>query len=147
MIAGKHEGAQFFTLGQRKGLAIGGHIEPLFVIETDVDSNRVYVGEGESHKGLYRSCMRFPVSELHWLRPGIGMADGEVRRFRIRIRYRQPLQNATAIIRGSQMFVLFDEPQRSITPGQFAAFYAMPEEASNPIDAEAPELLLSAVIE
>ena len=146
VIAGRHEGAQFFTLGQRKGLAIGGHVEPLFVIETDVQANRVYVGEGESHKGLYRSCVRFPLAGLHWLRPGMGIKDGETHRFRVRLRYRQPLQTATAIVRGANLFVLFDEPQRSVTPGQFAAFYAMPEEASNAIDAEAPELLMSAVI-
>ncbi len=147
VIAGRHEGAQFFTLGQRKGLAIGGHVEPLFVIATDVQANRVYVGEGESHKGLYRSCVRFPLASLHWLRPCLVISEGEIRRFRVRLRYRQPLQFATAIVRGENLFVLFDEPQRSVTPGQFAALYAMPEEASNPIDAEAPELQLSAVIE
>ena len=146
IIAGRHEGAQFFTLGQRKGLAIGGHVEPLFVIATDVDANRVYVGEGETHPGLFRSCIRFSLSDLHWLRPGAGMTDGEIRRFRVRLRYRQPLQNATAIVRGENLFVLFDEPQRSVTPGQFAAFYATPEEASNQIDADAPELLMSSVI-
>ena len=146
-VAGRHEGAQFFTLGQRKGLAIGGHKDPLFVIATDVESNIVYVGEGENHKGLYRSCIRFPLSDLHWICPGTGMSEGEVRRFRVRIRYRQPLQLATAIVRGDSLYVVFDEPQRSITPGQFAAFHTLPEEESNPVDAEAPELLMSAVIE
>ena len=146
-IVGRHEGAQFFTLGQRKGLAIGGHKDPLFVIATDVESNVVYVGEGENHKGLYRSCIRFPLSDLHWICPGTGMSEGEVRRFRVRIRYRQPLQLATAIVRGDSLYVVFDEPQRSITPGQFAAFHTLPEEESNPVDAEAPELLMSAVIE
>ena len=147
VIAGHHEGAQFFTLGQRKGLAIGGHTEPLFVIATDVESNRVYVGEGEQHPGLFRSCIRFPLSSLHWLRPGAGLSEGQTRRFRVRLRYRQELQGATAFVCGQNLFVLFDVPQRSITPGQFAAFYATKEEASNAIDAEAPELLLSAVIE
>ena len=147
VIAGRHEGAQFFTLGQRKGLAIGGHKDPLFVIATDVASNIVYVGEGESHKGLYRSCIRFPMAELHWICPGAGMSEGEARRFRVRIRYRQPLQFATAIARGDALYVVFDEPQRSITPGQFAAFHTLPEEESNPVDAEAPELVFSAVID
>ena len=147
VIAGHHEGAQFFTLGQRKGLAIGGHTEPLFVIATDVESNRVYVGEGEQHPGLFRSCIRFPLSSLHWLRPGAVLSEGQIRRFRVRLRYRQELQGATAFVCGQNLFVLFDVPQRSVTPGQFAAFYATAEEASNAIDAEAPELLLSAVIQ
>ena len=146
-VVGQHEGVYYYTIGQRKGLAIGGHTEPLFVIATDVESNRVYVGEGEQHPGLFRSCIHFPLSSLHWLRPGAGLSEGQTRRFRVRLRYRQELQDATAFVCGQNLFVLFDVPQRSITPGQFAAFYATAEEASNAIDAEAPELLLSAVIE
>lgn len=146
VVAGKHEGAQFFTLGQRKGLCIGGHAEPLFVIETDIPANIVYVGESERHKGLYRSCMRLEAKELHYIRETSGFEEGEQRRMRVRIRYRQPLQEATVLCREGDLYVFFDEPQRSITPGQFAALHLPESECDNPVDAEAPELVLSAVI-
>ena len=121
--AGRHEGAQFYTLGQRKGLSIGGHTEPLFVIATDMDSNRVYVGEGASHKGLFRSCLHRDCGEIHGIRPDLEMRPGECRRYRVRIRYRQPLQEATLLMRPTGLYILFDEAQRSITPGQFAVWY------------------------
>ena len=150
-VVGKHDGAQFFTLGQRKGLRVGGHEQPLFVIETDVARNIVYVGEGEEHKGLYRSVMKLDLPEVHYIRPCYELHDGDVRRVRVRIRYRQPLQNAVLIMRPSGLFVVFDEPQRSITPGQFAAVYLSEDDerklpSAEPIDIEAPELILSAVI-
>lgn len=150
-VVGKHDGAQFFTLGQRKGLRVGGHEQPLFVIETDVARNIVYVGEGEEHKGLYRSVMKLDLPDVHYIRPCYELHDGDVRRVRVRIRYRQPLQNAVLIMRPSGLFVVFDEPQRSITPGQFAAMYLSEEDerklpSAEPIDIEAPELILSAVI-
>lgn len=150
-VVGKHDGAQFFTLGQRKGLRVGGHEQPLFVIETDVARNIVYVGEGEEHKGLYRSVMKLDLPDVHYIRPCYELHDGDVRRVRVRIRYRQPLQNAVLIMRPSGLFVVFDEPQRSITPGQFAAVYLSEEDerkltSAEPIDIEAPELILSAVI-
>lgn len=122
-IAGKHEGAQFYTVGQRKGLSIGGYKEPLFIIDTDTESNRVYVGEGYSHKGLYRFCLRINPDEVKWLRTDLSMSPGEERRYRVRIRYRQPLQSATLISRSSGLYILFDTPQRGITPGQFAVWY------------------------
>ena len=143
VIAGRHEGAQFYTIGQRKGLAIGGHANPLFVIATDIDANRVYVGEGEEHKGLFRSVLRVAPEELHWVRQEHDMPLGAVRRCRCRIRYRQELQDATLLMRSEGLFVCFDRPQRSITPGQFAAFYAL-RDPSDPYDA--PELLGSGVI-
>lgn len=150
-VVGKHDGAQFFTLGQRKGLRVGGHEQPLFVIETDVARNIVYVGEGEEHKGLYRSVMKLDLPDVHYIRPCYELHDGDVRRARVRIRYRQPLQNAVLIMRPSGLFVVFDEPQRSITPGQFAAVYLSEDDerklpSAEPIDIEAPELILSAVI-
>lgn len=150
-VVGKHDGAQFFTLGQRKGLRVGGHEQPLFVIETDVARNIVYVGEGEEHKGLYRSVMKLDLPEVHYIRPCYELHDGDVRRVRVRIRYRQPLQGAALIMRPSGLFVVFDEPQRSITPGQFAAVYLSEDDerklpSAEPIDIEAPELILSAVI-
>ena len=123
-VVGRHEGAQFYTLGQRKGLAIGGHKEPLFVIATDIDSNTVYVGEGENHPGLYRQCLRIASDEIHWIRPDLTMQTGECRRYRVRIRYRQPLQDASLYMRPDGLYILFDAPQRSITPGQFAVWYA-----------------------
>lgn len=147
VVAGKHDGAQFYTLGQRKGLCIGGHTYPLFVIETDVENNIVYVGEGESHKGLYRSVLRLKKEELHYIRPCFEMQSGATRRARVRLRYRQELQDALLIMRENALYVLFDTPQRSITPGQFAAVYMSEAESANATDAEAPELLLSAVID
>ena len=146
VVAGKHEGAQFFTLGQRKGLGIGGHKNPVFVIGTDVESNRVYVGEGENHEGLYRKVMRLLPEDMHWVRPCFELKPGEQRRVRVRIRYRQPLQDATVYYRQGGIFTVFDQAQRSITPGQFAAFHLTENEAPNALDAEAPELIFSAVI-
>ncbi|MBO4566664.1 MAG: tRNA 2-thiouridine(34) synthase MnmA [Bacteroidales bacterium] len=143
VVAGRHEGAQFYTIGQRKGLAIGGHARPLFVLATDVGANRVYVGEGEDHKGLFRRVLRVAADELHWMRDELAMEIGAERRCRVRIRYRQELQDALLLMREGGLFVVFDKPQRSITPGQFAAFYAMPD----PSDKwDAPELLGSGVI-
>lgn len=127
-VAGRHEGAQFYTIGQRKGLAIGGHSEPLFVIATDIERNIIYVGEGESHKGLMRSCLRIAPEDIHWIRPSETMQTGEQRRYLVRIRYRQPLQQATLLMRSNGLFILFDNPQRSITAGQFAVWYATDEE-------------------
>ena len=122
-IIGKHDGAQFYTIGQRKGLNIGGHKDSVFVIETDIPSNLIYVGEGHTHKGLSRSCLRVQPSEIHWIRRDLAMQIGEVRRYKVRIRYRQPLQDATVVMRENGMYVLFDSPQRGITPGQFAVWY------------------------
>ena len=122
-IVGKHDGAQFYTIGQRKGLNIGGHKDSVFVIETDISQNIIYVGEGHTHKGLSRSCLRIDPSELHWIRPDLRMNEGEIRRYLVRIRYRQPLQDATLIMRANGLYILFDAPQRGITPGQFAAWY------------------------
>ena len=122
-IVGRHEGAQFYTIGQRKGLGVGGHADPVFVIATDTESNRVYVGEGHNHKGLSRFCLKVMPEEIHWIRPDLAMRAGDVRRYRVRIRYRQPLQSATLLMRETGLFVLFDQPQRGISPGQFAVWY------------------------
>ena len=122
-IVGRHDGAQFYTIGQRKGLNIGGHKDSIFVIETDIPDNIIYVGEGHTHKGLSRSCLRIDPSEIHWIRPDQAMKAGEIRRYKVRIRYRQPLQDATVIMRENGLYMLFDTPQRGITPGQFAVWY------------------------
>lgn len=122
-IVGRHDGAKFYTIGQRKGLNIGGHKDSVFVIETDIPRNMIFVGEGHTHKGLSRSCLRVAPEEIHWIRPDLEMAPGEIRRYKVRIRYRQPLQDATVIMRSNGMYILFDTPQRGITPGQFAVWY------------------------
>lgn len=122
-IVGRHDGAQFYTIGQRKGLNIGGHKDSVFVISTDIEKNLIYVGEGHTHKGLSRSCLRIAPEDIHWIRRDLAMFPGEIRRYRVRIRYRQPLQNATVIMRENGLYILFDTPQRGITPGQFAVWY------------------------
>lgn len=127
-IVGRHDGAQFYTIGQRKGLNIGGHKDSIFVIATDVPRNIIYVGEGHTHKGLSRSCLRIASQDIHWIRTDIAMADGEIRRYRVRIRYRQPLQEAFLIKRPAGIFILFDTPQRGISDGQFAAWYSTDDE-------------------
>lgn len=122
-IVGKHDGAQFYTIGQRKGLNVGGHKDSIFVIETDISNNIIYVGEGHTHKGLSRSCLRVAPDEIHWIRPDLVMSEGEIRRYKVRIRYRQPLQDATLVMRSNGLYMIFDTPQRGITPGQFAVWY------------------------
>ncbi len=123
-VIGRHQGAQFYTIGQRKGLNIGGHKEPLFVLSTDVENNVIYVGEGQDHPGLYHSELFIREDEIHWIRPDLTMQAGASERFSIRIRYRQPLQEGTLFRTPEGMVIHFDVPQRGITPGQFAAWYA-----------------------
>lgn len=120
---GEHNGAHFYTIGQRKGLGIGGRKESLFILATDVKENVIYVGEGDSHPGLYRRALFMLREELHWVNPTRCLAPGERHRFSVRIRYRQPLQGAELIVREEGAYLLFDEAQRGITPGQFAAWY------------------------
>ena len=127
-IIGEHDGAQFFTIGQRHGLNIGGHDDSLFVISTDIEHNTVYAGEGHTHRGLSRSCLSIAQSDVHWIRPDLRMDTGEVRAYRVRIRYRQPLQQAWLIQRQKSLYILFSEPQRGITAGQFAVWYSADDE-------------------
>jgi tRNA-specific 2-thiouridylase len=122
-VIGEHQGAHFFTIGQRKGLGVGGKVEPLFVIDTDVDENIVYVGKSDSHPGLYRSALFVSNEELHWVRPDKALIPGESRRVMARIRYRQPLQAANLEMRSEGLYVVFDKPQRGVTPGQFVAWH------------------------
>ncbi len=122
-VIGKHQGAQFYTIGQRHGLNIGGHKESIFVISTDIENNIIYVGEGQNHSGLYRKCLKIENDEIHWIRPDLEMADGQERDYLVRIRYRQPLQRAKLFKREGGMFILFERAQRGVTPGQFAAWY------------------------
>ena len=123
-IVGTHEGAQFYTIGQRKGLSIGGHKDSIFIIATDIEKNIIYVGEGHSHKGLSRCCIRVSDENIHWIREDLSMKDGEIRRYRVRVRYRQPLQDALLIKRPSGLYFLFSMPQRGISNGQFAVWHA-----------------------
>lgn len=120
---GTHNGAHFYTIGQRKGLGIGGRKESLFIIATDVKENVIYVGEGDSHPGLYRKALRIRPEEIHWVDPEQAMQEGESRDYMVRIRYRQPLQKATLIRKSDAMYILFEEAQRGIAAGQFAAWY------------------------
>lgn len=121
-VIGKHRGAHFYTIGQRKGLQIGGHAQPLFVLHTDTVSNTVYVGEGQDHPGLYHSRLTISQKDVHWIRPDLEMRPGEERTYRIRIRYRQPLRTGKLFF-DNDMHIHFPEPERGITPGQFAAWY------------------------
>lgn len=120
---GTHNGAHFYTIGQRKGLGIGGRKESLFIIATDVKENVIYVGEGDSHPGLYRKALRIRPEKIHWVDPEQAMQEGESRDYMVRIRYRQPLQKATLIRKSDAMYILFEEAQRGIAAGQFAAWY------------------------
>lgn len=122
-LEGQHHGAHFFTIGQRKGLQVGGKPEPLFVIATDVQRNILYVGQGQHHPGLYRRALFILPEEIHWIRPDLALTPGQCRRFRFRIRYRQPLQDGTLYITPQGGYILFDQPQRGVTAGQFAAWY------------------------
>lgn len=122
---GVHQGAQFYTIGQRHGLNVGGTPKPLFVIATDVERNIVYVGQGDDHPGLLRRALHILPDEIHWIRTDLAMHPGDApRRYRVRIRYRQPLQDATLVVGDVGAYICFDRPQRGITAGQFAAWYA-----------------------
>ena len=122
-IIGTHNGAHFFTIGQRKGMNVGGHKEALFIIGTDVEKNIVYVGEGQAHPGLNRKGLFMRENEIHWIRTDLRMKAGECRDYMVRIRYRQPLQAARLYCRNKGMYIIFDKLQRGIAPGQFAAWY------------------------
>lgn len=123
-IIGQHQGAHFYTIGQRKGLNIGGHKDPLFVIATDIQRNIVYVGEGQEHPGLYRKGLYIKNEDMHWIRPDLKMKLNENRRFEIRIRYRQPLEKGEIAQRENGAWIIFENEQRGITAGQFAAWYS-----------------------
>lgn len=120
---GKHNGAHFFTVGQRKGLNVGGFKEPLFVLATDTRKNIIYVGEGQSHPGLHKRGLFIKAEDIHWIRPDKKMMNGEKRNYQVRVRYRQPLQKAELFRTNNGIYIIFNNLQRGITPGQFAAWY------------------------
>ncbi|MAJ31889.1 MAG: tRNA 2-thiouridine(34) synthase MnmA [Flavobacteriaceae bacterium] len=126
-LCGLHKGAHFFTIGQRKGLAVGGTKEPLFVIATDTVENIIYVGEGNKHPGLFRSALKIETNDIHWLRSDLSLNDEEQMTVSVRIRYRQPLQEATLIKKPDGLYIDFEQPQSAITSGQFAAWYTRDE--------------------
>jgi tRNA-specific 2-thiouridylase len=120
-IVGTHNGAHFFTVGQRKGLAVGGTKDPLFVLATNVQKNCIYVGEGKDHPGLYRTALWIDQADVHWIRPDL--QTDQPLAVQARIRYRQPLASATLHPTAAGMYLVFDAPQSAIAAGQFAAWY------------------------
>tara|TARA_R100000935_G_C2841801_1_gene171582 strand:- start:20878 stop:22068 length:1191 start_codon:yes stop_codon:yes gene_type:complete len=122
-VVGEHQGAHYFTKGQRKGLDVGGTKEPLFVIDTDVDQNVIYTGQGKSHPGLYRRTLFVNNDELHWVRTDLALEVDQTMEVMARIRYRQPLQKATIYRVDAGLYVDFVEKQSAITEGQFVAWY------------------------
>ena len=126
-VVGKHTGAHFYTIGQRKGLNVGGTALPLFIIATDVVNNIIYTGMGAHHPGLYKKSLQITNQDVHWIRPDLRLNTNDSLAVKVRIRYRQPLQNATLFQMEDAMYIEFQEPQSAITPGQFAAWYVEEE--------------------
>ncbi len=122
-VVGKHQGAHFFTIGQRKGLNVGGTKEPLFIIATNVETNTIYTGLGSEHPGLFKKALFIQKSEVHWIREDLAIANGGKMEVMARIRYRQPLQKAFLHQFENGIYVEFDEAQSAITEGQFVAWY------------------------
>lgn len=122
-VVGRHQGAHYYTIGQRKGLNVGGTKEALFIIATDVETNAIYTGQGHNHPGLFRKALFIQENEIHWIREDLALKDGETMDVMVRIRYRQPLQKATLHKFDDGMYISFEEPQSAITEGQFAAWH------------------------
>jgi tRNA-specific 2-thiouridylase len=122
-VVGEHTGAHFYTIGQRKGLNLGGNAERLFVIGTDTGENIIYTGLGDDHPGLYRRGLLIPSNDEHWIRRDLELKVGESKAFIARIRYRQPLEKCMLHKKDEGLYIIFDRAQRGITPGQFAAWY------------------------
>ena len=122
-VIGKHQGAQFFTIGQSKGLGIGGHKESCFIIDRDMENNILFVGEGKNFPGLYRKALKINNDEVHWVREDLRLKNGESMKIKARIRYRQPLEEAVLYQYEEGFFIEFENPQSAIAEGQFAAWY------------------------
>ena len=122
-VIGKHQGAQFFTIGQSKGLGIGGHKESCFIIDRDMENNILFVGEGKNFLGLYRKALKINNDEVHWVREDLRLKNGESMKIKARIRYRQPLEDAVLYQYKEGFFIEFENPQSAIAEGQFAAWY------------------------
>lgn len=126
-VIGKHQGAQFFTIGQSKGLGIGGHKESCFIIDRDMENNILFVGEGKNFPGLYRKALKINNDEAHWVREDLRLKNGESMKIKARIRYRQPLEDAVLYQYEEGFFIEFENPQSAIAEGQFAAWYQSEE--------------------
>ena len=126
-VIGKHQGAQFFTIGQSKGLGIGGHKESCFIIDRDMENNILFVGEGKNFPGLYRKALKINNDEVHWVREDLRLKNGESMKIKARIRYRQPLEDAVLYQYKEGFFIEFENPQSAIAEGQFAAWYQSEE--------------------
>jgi tRNA-specific 2-thiouridylase len=122
-VIGEHNGAHYYTIGQRKGLNLGGHEKPMFVIGTDTTENIIYTGMGEDHPGLYRKGLFISNEDEHWVRPDLKLKIGDTEKFDVRIRYRQKLESCTLHKKENGLYLIFDRAQKSVTPGQFAAWY------------------------
>jgi len=122
-VIGKHQGAQFFTIGQSKGLGIGGHKESCFIISREMENNIIFVGEGRNFPGLFRKALKIDNSEVHWVREDLRLKDGESMAVMARIRYRQTLEKATIYQFEDGFYMEFENPQSAIAEGQFAAWY------------------------
>ena len=121
---GEHNGAHYFTIGQRKGINVGGKLEPLFVIDIDIKNNIIYVGQGTNHKGLFRPALKVPNLDIHWIRDDLKLNTGETLNVKSRIRYRQTLEQATLHQKEDGMYIIFEHDQRGIASGQFVAWYS-----------------------
>ncbi len=126
-VVGEHNGAHYYTIGQRRGLNIGGYEKPLFVIGTDTEKNVIYTGSGEDHPGLYRKGLFIPNADEHWLREDLKLSIGESKNYLARIRYRQPLEECILHKKEEGLYIIFDRPQRGVAPGQSAAWYEREE--------------------
>ncbi|MFT6827182.1 MAG: tRNA-specific 2-thiouridylase [Roseivirga sp.] len=123
MLVGEHNGAHYYTIGQRKGLAVGGKPEPLFVIEKDTTNNVIYTGQGENHPGLMRKGLFVEMKNVHWVRPDLALSPKSSRSYLTRIRYRQPLENAELFMEEDGLYIIFEQYQKGIASGQFVAWY------------------------
>ena len=126
-VIGKHQGAQFFTIGQSKGLGIGGHKESCFIIQREMENNIIFVGEGKNFPGLFRKALKIENAELHWVREDLRLKNGESMEVMARIRYRQTLEKARIYQFENGFYMEFENPQSAIAEGQFAAWYIADE--------------------
>ena len=122
-VIGKHQGAHYFTIGQSKGLGIGGHKGSCFIIHRDMENNLLFVGEGKNFPGLFRKALKIENAEVHWVREDLKLQNGDSMKVKARIRYRQPLENATLYQFEEGFYIEFENPQSAIAEGQFAAWY------------------------
>ena len=122
-VVGKHQGAHYYTIGQRKGLNIGGTKEPLFIVATNLTDNAIYTGQGHAHPGLFKKALFIDQSEVHWIREDLQLQPNQSMEVMVRVRYRQPLQKATLYQFEEGMYIEFEDAQSAITQGQFAAWH------------------------